>query len=488
MYVNEGLDTKPQPETIGIHENIDNDNEKKISCHNDDRFNDDYQNNDIGSSSQNDTITTNSSGSNHDGLNSNAEDCEILSNGSVNCDFSSDKCTTEITNLENQLRIMGTKTSFDPIIAKTLDTDIYLSIPVPLKDSNLTTITDHMSIRNESPIIPTSETAELLCTINGLKIPAICDDNDELTVLDSVIEKAGDESMDEEVVSAAGPILESDIVTEMNNEELIGDKGTLLIENNDSVNLVVTCPSNAEIPSNSLPLCHEAIKDSYQNTNITQPSSIHLNGHSKSEDLICIRFDEGAVESTEENESHATAVADLINEQNKNFIDNMSSSNSNKDPNEINGDNNINNEDNTKSNNLSSSSRNDHTTKGTLSGNDDDEWQPKSLFDTLAGQWRCSFCGTYAGIVLKCSAVACTVRSHPLCVSIAGEGWAVFTATCTHPIPHTDSEENSSDTSNSYSKNESLISQFKKRKRSEAALGFLCSLHSPRKKVDSSTI
>jgi hypothetical protein len=71
---------------------------------------------------------------------------------------------------------------------------------------------------------------------------------------------------------------------------------------------------------------------------------------------------------------------------------------------------------------------------------------PLSLFDSLVGQWRCSCCGTFAGVVLKCSAVACTVRAHPLCVSIAGSKWTSFEATSSS---------------------------------SQTALGFLCALHSP---------
>jgi hypothetical protein len=81
--------------------------------------------------------------------------------------------------------------------------------------------------------------------------------------------------------------------------------------------------------------------------------------------------------------------------------------------------------------------------------------RPLSLFDSLVGQWRCSCCGTYAGVVLKCSAVACTVRAHPLCVSIAGSRWTAFEAS-----------SSSSDLNQS-------------EHASQTALGFLCALHSP---------
>lgn len=86
---------------------------------------------------------------------------------------------------------------------------------------------------------------------------------------------------------------------------------------------------------------------------------------------------------------------------------------------------------------------------------DQPDERPLSLFDSLVGQWRCSCCGTYAGVVLKCSAVACTVRAHPLCVSIAGSKWTAFEAS-----------------SSSLDLNQSGHA-------SQTALGFLCALHSP---------
>lgn len=89
---------------------------------------------------------------------------------------------------------------------------------------------------------------------------------------------------------------------------------------------------------------------------------------------------------------------------------------------------------------------------GSSGRRDDPNVRPLSLFDSLVGQWRCSCCGTYAGVVLKCSAVACTVRAHPLCVTIAGPKWTAFEASSSGM----DQSEHDSPT----------------------ALGFLCALHS----------
>lgn len=85
----------------------------------------------------------------------------------------------------------------------------------------------------------------------------------------------------------------------------------------------------------------------------------------------------------------------------------------------------------------------------------------RSLFDSLAGQWRCSCCGTYAGVVLKCSAAACTVRAHPLCVSLLGEAWGSFKI-------------------NSLSDNSTQVHAVSDGNgQVPTAIGFLCALHRP---------
>ena len=104
-----------------------------------------------------------------------------------------------------------------------------------------------------------------------------------------------------------------------------------------------------------------------------------------------------------------------------------------------------------KQSNLSESERIGYSGRRDLS-----KVRPLSLFDSLVGQWRCSCCGTYAGVVLKCSAVACTVRAHPLCVSIAGPKWTAFEV------------------------NLSSSGLNQPGRASQTALGFLCSLHSPK--------
>ena len=89
------------------------------------------------------------------------------------------------------------------------------------------------------------------------------------------------------------------------------------------------------------------------------------------------------------------------------------------------------------------------------------EAKKRSLFDSLAGQWRCSCCGTYAGVVLKCSAAACVVRAHPLCVSLLGETWGSFRIN-----PSTDHSAQAA-------------AAFDNSKQLPSAVGFLCALHRP---------
>lgn len=89
------------------------------------------------------------------------------------------------------------------------------------------------------------------------------------------------------------------------------------------------------------------------------------------------------------------------------------------------------------------------------------EIKKRSLFDSLAGQWRCSCCGTYAGVVLKCSAAACVVRAHPLCVSLLGETWGSFRIN-----PSTDHSAQ-------------VAAAFDNIKQVPSAVGFLCALHRP---------
>lgn len=49
-----------------------------------------------------------------------------------------------------------------------------------------------------------------------------------------------------------------------------------------------------------------------------------------------------------------------------------------------------------------------------------------SRFDMLIGTYKCALCGSHTGITLRCCALACTVRAHALCISIASEaGWAL---------------------------------------------------------------
>lgn len=90
-----------------------------------------------------------------------------------------------------------------------------------------------------------------------------------------------------------------------------------------------------------------------------------------------------------------------------------------------------------------------------------EEAPKRSLFDSLAGQWRCSCCGTYAGVVLKCCAAACVVRAHPLCVSLLKEPWGSFKI---NPTPdyllHTVTASDDS-------------------RPTPTSVGFLCALHRP---------
>jgi hypothetical protein len=85
----------------------------------------------------------------------------------------------------------------------------------------------------------------------------------------------------------------------------------------------------------------------------------------------------------------------------------------------------------------------------------------RSLFDSLAGQWRCSCCGTYAGVVLKCSAAACTVRAHPLCVTLLGEAWGSFKI---NSLPDNPTQVHAASDGN---------------EQVPTAIGFLCALHRP---------
>ena len=96
--------------------------------------------------------------------------------------------------------------------------------------------------------------------------------------------------------------------------------------------------------------------------------------------------------------------------------------------------------------------------------------QPLSLFDSLVGQWRCSLCGTYAGVVLRCAAVACTVRAHPLCVSIAGKGWSHFSI----PRYCTTSPESAAIDGNLRGRSRGG----QKIEETDSVIGFLCALHS----------
>lgn len=96
--------------------------------------------------------------------------------------------------------------------------------------------------------------------------------------------------------------------------------------------------------------------------------------------------------------------------------------------------------------------------------------RPLSLFDSLVGQWRCSLCGTYAGVVLRCTAVACTVRAHPLCVSVAGKGWSDFS------VARYCSTSPESATINGDQCNRTRGGQ--KIGETDCVLGFLCALHS----------
>lgn len=68
----------------------------------------------------------------------------------------------------------------------------------------------------------------------------------------------------------------------------------------------------------------------------------------------------------------------------------------------------------------------------------------KSYFDFLRGTSRCCLCGIQSGIALRCAAAACTVRAHPLCVSIAGPDWVLCSVSS---ISQTDSPSTSTSSS-----------------------------------------
>jgi len=38
-------------------------------------------------------------------------------------------------------------------------------------------------------------------------------------------------------------------------------------------------------------------------------------------------------------------------------------------------------------------------------------------------KWRCCLCGHQCGVVIRCAAIACTIRAHPHCVTLAGSKW-----------------------------------------------------------------
>ena len=42
-----------------------------------------------------------------------------------------------------------------------------------------------------------------------------------------------------------------------------------------------------------------------------------------------------------------------------------------------------------------------------------------SLFDLTFRRWRCSLCGLHSGFTVRCSAVTCTVRCHPVCAYLS---------------------------------------------------------------------
>jgi len=44
--------------------------------------------------------------------------------------------------------------------------------------------------------------------------------------------------------------------------------------------------------------------------------------------------------------------------------------------------------------------------------------QPLSRFDLGLRRWRCSLCGLTAGLTLRCCALACTLRCHPICAGL----------------------------------------------------------------------
>ena len=109
--------------------------------------------------------------------------------------------------------------------------------------------------------------------------------------------------------------------------------------------------------------------------------------------------------------------------------------------------------------------------------------QPLSLFDSLFGKWRCSLCGTSSGVTLKCAAVDCSVRAHPLCVHVTSnsinqlpsvsigfdeyaskERWTMFTTTC---VLESKIDERVTNMNHSACRIDTVIC-------------FFCSIHSPR--------
>jgi hypothetical protein len=51
--------------------------------------------------------------------------------------------------------------------------------------------------------------------------------------------------------------------------------------------------------------------------------------------------------------------------------------------------------------------------------------QSLSEFDHLYMQYRCCLCGLQAGVCLRCSALFCTLRAHPLCIMQANHPWKI---------------------------------------------------------------
>jgi hypothetical protein len=50
---------------------------------------------------------------------------------------------------------------------------------------------------------------------------------------------------------------------------------------------------------------------------------------------------------------------------------------------------------------------------------------PRTSFEHIFQRFKCSICGMQAGYTLRCAAILCRVRAHPLCASLDGDSWLI---------------------------------------------------------------